>query len=93
MPDSATKSDSDRKRSLSIAVSNLIAQGRRVESQTDFSAILVRGHRPNHLVHLIATIFTFGFWGLVWLGIVLVGGEKREVVNVDEYGNVQTQQL
>lgn len=28
----------------------------------------------NHILHLLLTIFTFGFWGLVW-GVLLVTGE------------------
>ena len=63
MPDDATKTDSERKQSLAVTVTNLVAQGRRVESQTDFYAVLVKGQRPNRTVHLIATLFTFGFWG------------------------------
>ena len=64
-----------------------------MESQTDFYAVLVKGQRPNRTVHLIATLFTFGFWGVVWLAIELLGGEKRETVTVNEYGNVQIQRL
>ena len=93
MPDDATKTDSERKQALATAVTNQVAQGRRVESQADFNAVLVKGHRPNRTVHLIATIFTLGFWGVVWLAIEFFGGEHRETVGVDEYGNVQIQQL
>ena len=39
------------------------------------------------------TLFTFGFWGLVWLAIELIGGEKRESVTIDEFGNVQAQRI
>ena len=89
----AEKTDNERKKALATAVTNLVAQGRRVESQADFYAVLVKGQRPNRTAHLIATIFTFGIWGWVWLAIELLGGEKRESVAVDEYGNVQVQRL
>ena len=64
-----------------------------MESQTDFYAVLVKWDRPNRTAHLVATFFTFGFWGLVWLAVELVGGERRESVPIDEFGNVQVQRL
>ncbi len=93
MGENGTKTDSERKQSLASTVTNMVAQGRRVESQSDFQAVLVRGHRPNHLLHLIVTCFTFGLWAIVWLVLTFAGGEKRETVTVDEYGNVQIQRL
>ncbi|MCY4086065.1 MAG: hypothetical protein OXG37_04060 [Actinomycetia bacterium] len=55
------KGDDDRRRALALAVTNEVARGRRVESQTDFHAVLIRGRRPNHLFHLLASVFTLGF--------------------------------
>ena len=69
------------------------AQGRRVESQSDFQAVLIHGHRPNHLLHFVIGLFTIGIWWLVWLVMSVVGGEKREMVTVDEWGNVTVQKL
>ena len=65
----------------------MLSQGRRIESQSDYQAVLVYGHRPNHILHLILTIFTLGFWGIIWIALVVLGGEKREVVQVDEWGS------
>ena len=93
MPDDGTKTDSERKQSLAVTVTNLVAQGRRVESQSDFQAVLVRGRRPNHLMHMLLTFFTFFLWSIPWIVISLTGGEKRETVIVDEWGNVQVQRL
>ena len=93
MAELAAKTDTERKQTLATTVTNRVAQGRRVESQTDFQAILVHGHRPNHLLHLIVTLCTLGLWGLVWLGIAVLGGEKRETVQIDEWGNIQIQRL
>ena len=42
---------------IRLAVSR---QGYRIESQTDFQVVLVKGKRPNHVLHLILTIVTFG---------------------------------
>jgi hypothetical protein len=80
-----------RKALLAQAVANEVRQGWRVESQTDFQAVMVQGHRPNHLLHLLLTIFTFGLWGFVWIAVVAIGGEKREVIAIDEYGNTNIQ--
>lgn len=81
----------ERKALLARAVSNEVRRGYRVESQTDFQAVLVKGNRPNHLLHLLLSVFTLGVWLLVWLLVVLLGGEKRQVVEVDEFGNTNFQ--
>src|SRR5712691_11270982 len=87
------KTVDERKQSLASAIQTQVADGHRVESQNDFQAVLVKGHRPNHTAHLIATLATLGTWGIAWLIFVLVGGEKRKMVTVDEFGNVLVQKL
>jgi hypothetical protein len=87
------KSADERKQLLAQTVQNQVAQGARVESQSDFNAVLVKGHRVNHVLHLILTFFTLGLWVFVWLGLVIFGGEKRATANVDEFGNVTVQRL
>ena len=87
------KTVDERKVILAQQIQFLAAQGRRVESQTDFSAILVRGQPVNHTLHAILTIFTCLVWGIVWAVIAGTGGERREMIAVDEYGNVQRQEL
>ena len=87
------KSSDERQSLLSRQVASLLSQGRRVESQSDYQAVLVQGHRPNHVLHLILTFITLGIWGLVWLALVFLGGEKRELVQVDEWGNSSVSRL
>ena len=87
----ATKSSAERKELLARAVSNEVRQGWRIESQNDYQAVIVRGQRPNHILHLILTLVTFGVWGIVWIALVAFGGEKRGVVEVDEYGHTNLQ--
>ena len=82
------KSADERKASLARTVSNLLAQGRRVESQSDYQAVLARGKRTSHGLHLFLTIITAGLWGFVWIGMVFVNRDRREIVNIDEWGNV-----
>ena len=87
------KSADERKAALATAVANLIAQGMRVESQSDYQAVLVRGRRVNHVLHAILTIFTFGMWAFVWLALTVFGGERRTIVAVDEWGNMTVTEI
>jgi hypothetical protein len=87
------KSADERKEILGRAIHTQVAQGARVESQGDYQAILVKGHRPNHMLHLVLTIVTLGVWGFVWLGVIAFGGEKRMSASVDDWGNTNIQNL
>lgn len=87
------RSDLERKAILAQQVQSAAARGRRVESQSDFQAILVEGKPINHTLHAILTIFTCLVWGIVWAVIAATGGESREMIVVDEFGNVQYQRL
>jgi Protein of unknown function (DUF2510) len=91
---STTKRSADeRKAILAQQLQLSIAQGFRVESQSEFQVVLVRGKPVNHTLHAILTIFTCLLWGIVWAVVAGTGGEKREMVVVDEFGNVQLQKL
>jgi hypothetical protein len=87
------KTDEQRKRVLADSIQREVVQGGRVESQSEFQAVIVYGHRPNHTLHAIVTLFTCGLWGIVWIVIALTGGEKRKMITVDDYGNPLVQQL
>ncbi len=87
------KSADERKEALARMITAQVANGKRVESQSDYQAVLVHGHRLNNTLHLILTIVTFGLWGIVWLLVAIFGGEKREVASVDEWGNASIQRL
>ena len=89
----ATKTPDERKAILARQVSTMIARGRRVAAQSDYQAVLVRGHRPSHGLQLFLTIITAGLWGFVWIAIVVFGGKKRELATVDEWGNTAVQKL
>lgn len=77
-----------RRAILASAVSQKVRKGWRVESQTDYQATLAKGHRPNHILHLILTILTLGIWGIVWIIVTVTSREKRTSIAVDEFGNV-----
>jgi hypothetical protein len=74
-----TRKPPERKEALARAVQRQVSLGARVESLADYQAILVTGHRPNHLLHLV----TLGLWGR----------EHRTSVSVDEAGNTSLQKL
>ena len=82
--------DEERKEMLDREVESRVRRGRRVESQTDFQAVLVSGRRVNHILHLLLSLFTLGLWLIVWLLLALFGGERRETVRVDEQGRIHT---
>lgn len=90
---SGAKTLEERKELLSRQLAQRIAAtGGRLESQTDTMAVLVRGKRVNHILHFLLGFPTIGFWWLtVWPALVIFGGEKRQVVTVDDYGNILTQ--
>ena len=54
----------------------------------DYSAVLVLGKRPNHVLHLLLTLVTAGMWLVVWLFLTLTSGEGRRTLIVDEFGTV-----
>ena len=85
------KSSDERKEALARIISAQVVDGARVESQSDYQAVLVRGYRLNNTMHLLLTIVTFGFWSIVWLLLALFGGEKRRVASIDEWGNSSIQ--
>lgn len=62
--------------------------GGRVESQSDYNAVITFGKKPNHLLHLILTLVTCFLWGIVWIVVAIVVKESREMLAVDELGNV-----
>ena len=67
---------------LDVAVAQYVKWGYRVESRSDRQAVVVKGRRPNHLLHLILTLITLGAWAIVWICIAIFGGEKRKTITV-----------
>jgi hypothetical protein len=87
------KSSDERKQILAQQLQMASARGRRVESQQDFQAVLIEGKPVNNTLHAILTFLTCLVWGIVWIIISATGGEKRELILVDEWGNVQYQRM
>jgi len=87
------KSPDERKRQLSQQIRSMVTAGGRIESQADFEAVIATGKDVNHTLHAILTVFTCLIWGLVWAVITATGGVKRQLVTVDEYGDVLVQKI
>ena len=85
----------ERKSRLSLAVRQEVAAGGRVESQTEYTAIVRHGKPVNHILHLILTLVTAGLWAIVWVivSIVAASGRKAISLTVDEYGQVLREQM
>lgn len=78
-----------RREILNQAISNRLARpgAWRVESRTDFDAIIVGGKQVNHTLHLLLSVFTLGIWLIVWALVAMTAGETRYRMAVDEHGN------
>ena len=83
----------ERKYQLAMAVQRHVTgfDGWRVESQTDFQTVLVKGRTPTHLLHFILSCITFGFWIPVWVFVTFMQRRQAMVLTVDEFGNVRTE--
>lgn len=71
----------------------MVTKGGRVESQSDFDAVIASGKEVNHVLHAILTVATCLIWGIVWIVISVTGGVSRQLVTVDEYGDVLVQNV
>ena len=87
------KSLDERKALLAQQVQQAVARGARVDSQAEGMAVVIYGKPVNHLLHFIIGIVTVGLWWIVWIILVATGGEKREMITVDEFGNVLMQRV
>jgi hypothetical protein len=73
---------------LQDAIVRQSRKGWRVASQSPTQATLVKGKPTNHILHLILSIITLGLWIPVWILVVVLGGEKHEVITVQPDGQV-----
>jgi hypothetical protein len=87
------KTADERKALLANTLQGQVARGGRIESQGDFQAVVVTGHRTNHLLHFFIGLFTLGVWWIVWFFIAIFGGEKRQMITVDDLGNTFVQKV
>jgi hypothetical protein len=83
-----------RKEILAEEITRQLALGnRRLESQSDLSAVIVIGKPVNHILHLLLTLVTVGIWLIPWAIMHNFAGESRELIKVDERGAISVQPL
>jgi hypothetical protein len=89
--ESEEKTLEERKKLLAQQVQQAVARGARVESQSDTMAVVIYGKPVNHILHFLIGLVTVGAWWIVWLILAISGGEKRQMITVDDFGNVLVQ--
>ena len=81
-------SPDDRKAALARAVASDVRSGWHVQSQTDYQAVLRKGKRTSHGLHIFLSIITLGLWIPVWVVMAIVNRDRSRVVSVDPYGRL-----
>ena len=87
------KNADERRAILDRTLQRYGASGWRIESRSDFQATIAKGKEVSHLLHLFLALITVGIWLIFWLGLGMVGGVKRRMITIDEFGNVVDQKL
>lgn len=77
-----------RERLQRYLAEELVLTRGRIESVTDYTAVVLYGQRVNHILHLLLTVLTCGVWLIIWLVTAKDGGEQRHVLTVDQCGNI-----
>ena len=79
----------DARAALDRAVANELAAGAELVSQTSTSAVLTKGKKVNHILHLILSVITAGIWLIVWAILVATNKPQRIVLFVTDQGVVE----
>ena len=82
------RSDSERKSMLEKQIIFYVSTGWSLETQTEFAAVMSSGKGLNHILHLLLSIVTFGFWLIVWLFLLMVNRITKKTISVDKFGNI-----
>ncbi len=82
--------DAERRAALDSRVARELADGGNLESQTGYNAVIVKGKKVNHILHLILSVLTAGVWLIVWAILVLTNKRQRIVLHVNDSGVVET---
>ncbi len=81
-------SRTDLIRTLDGEVQYFVSHGWRVRSRTPMGAELVKGEPISHGLHLFFSIATLGLWLIVYIPLLIFGGEKHKLISVDAKGTV-----
>lgn len=85
-----TLSNEERRQKLAFVLAVEANHGWKVESQTEYTAVLYygKGGKINHILHLLLSLITFGIWLIVWIIIGLTSQRKTKVISITETGEV-----
>ena len=87
--DGIKKSTEDVKQMLETFTIKQVAQGWRVNAQTDKMVVLEYGKKPNHILHFLLCFPTLGLWLIVWILLSMSMTIKRKTFVVNEFGVIQ----
>lgn len=82
--------DAERRGALDSRVARELAEGGSLESQSGYTAVIVKGKRVNHILHVILSVITAGFWLIVWAILMLTNKRQRVVLHVNDDAVVET---
>jgi hypothetical protein len=85
------RSDSERKSILEKQIIFYASAGWSLETQTEFAAVMSSGKRLNHILHLLLSVVTLGFWLIIWLFLLMVNRITKKTISVDKFGNTSIQ--
>ena len=78
----------DARAALDRAVANELASGAELVSQAGSNAVLTKGKKVNHILHLILSVLTAGIWLIVWAILVATNKPQRILLSVNDQGQV-----
>lgn len=79
----------ERKQLLEKFIIKQVAQGWRLNAQTENSVVLEFGKKPNHVLHFLLCIPTIGFWLIVWIILSLSMTIRRKTWIISEFGEIR----
>lgn len=82
--------DAERRSALDSRVARELASGGTLESQSGYTAVIVKGKKVNHILHLILSVITAGFWLIIWAILVFTNKRQRMVLHVNDAAVVET---
>ena len=87
--DLVKKSSEERKQALEAFTIGKVSQGWRIEGQTEYAVVLAFGKKPNHILHFLLCIPTFGFWLIVWIILGMTMTIQHRTFQVNDFGQIK----
>ena len=80
------------KPTIESLVQERVSQGWRISERRETDIVIERGEKIPHFMHILLTVFTLGFWGVVYGLHLLFGGLKRRRIELHR-GKVREKHL